>query len=104
MFWLWTPIQENAQPPQIGILLTLKAGRQIALSLKRLLDADQEKDKHLDEEDRHYCRTGADGTRNVPALAQNETTIAGPVIATGTFNAGKNGQDTTSLTVSLPPR
>ena len=39
----------------------------------------------------------------VPALAQNETTIAGPVIATGTFNSGKNGQDTTSLTVSLPP-
>jgi len=29
----------------------------------------------------------------VPALAQNETTIAGPVIATGTFNSGKNGQD-----------
>jgi hypothetical protein len=28
----------------------------------------------------------------VPTLAQNETTIAGPVIATGTFNSGKNGQ------------
>ena len=39
----------------------------------------------------------------VPALAQNETTIAGPVIATGTFNSGKNGQDTASLTVNLQP-
>jgi len=28
----------------------------------------------------------------VPALAHNETTIAGPVVATGTFNSGKNGQ------------
>jgi hypothetical protein len=28
----------------------------------------------------------------VPALAQNETTIADPVITTGTFNSGKNGQ------------
>jgi hypothetical protein len=27
----------------------------------------------------------------VPALAQNETTIAGPVIATRTFNSSKNG-------------
>jgi hypothetical protein len=29
-------------------------------------------------------------------------TIAGLVIATGTFNSGKNGQDTASLTVSPP--
>jgi len=39
----------------------------------------------------------------VPALTENETTIACPVMATGTFNLGKNGQDTASLTVSLPP-
>jgi hypothetical protein len=39
---------------------------------------------------------------DVPALAQDETTIASPVIATGTFNSGKNGQDPASLTVSLP--
>jgi hypothetical protein len=35
--------------------------------------------------------------------AQNKTTVAGPVIATGTFNSGKNGQVTASLTVSPPP-
>jgi hypothetical protein len=38
----------------------------------------------------------------VLALTYNETTIAGPVIATGTFNSGRNGQDTASLTVSPP--
>jgi hypothetical protein len=35
--------------------------------------------------------------------AQNKTTVAGPVIATGTFSSGKNGQVTESLTVSPPP-
>jgi hypothetical protein len=35
--------------------------------------------------------------------AQNKTTVAGPVSATGTFNSGKNGQVTASLTVSPPP-
>jgi hypothetical protein len=35
--------------------------------------------------------------------AQNKTTVAGPVTATGTFNSGKNGQVTASLTVSPPP-
>jgi hypothetical protein len=30
-------------------------------------------------------------------------TIAGPVIATGTFDSGRNGQDSASLTVSRPP-
>src|SRR5215211_7341691 len=35
--------------------------------------------------------------------AQNKTTVAGPVISTGTFNSGKNGQVTASLTVSPPP-
>jgi hypothetical protein len=35
--------------------------------------------------------------------AQNKTTVAGPVIATGTFNSGKNGQVTASLTVNPPP-
>jgi hypothetical protein len=35
--------------------------------------------------------------------AQNKTTVAGPVIATGTFSSGKNGQVTASLTVSPPP-
>jgi hypothetical protein len=35
--------------------------------------------------------------------AQNKTTVAGPVIATGTFASGKNGQVTASLTVSPPP-
>jgi hypothetical protein len=35
--------------------------------------------------------------------AQNKTTVAGPVIATGTFNSGKNGQVTASPTVSPPP-
>src|SRR5215208_6329654 len=34
--------------------------------------------------------------------AQNKTTVSGPVIATGTFNSGKNGQVTASLTV-MPP-
>src|SRR5215208_6595400 len=34
--------------------------------------------------------------------AQNKTTVSGPVIATGTFNSGKNGQVTASLTVSPP--
>jgi hypothetical protein len=29
-------------------------------------------------------------------------TIAGPVIATGTFDSGRNGQDSASLTVSRP--
>jgi hypothetical protein len=35
--------------------------------------------------------------------AQNKTTVAGPVSAEGTFNSGKNGQVTASLTVSPPP-
>src|SRR5215207_2160448 len=35
--------------------------------------------------------------------AQNKTTVSGPVIATGTFSSGKNGQVTASLTVSPPP-
>jgi hypothetical protein len=35
--------------------------------------------------------------------AQNKTTVAGPVSATGTFNSGKNGQVTASLTVQPPP-
>src|SRR5215208_6786618 len=35
--------------------------------------------------------------------AQNKTTVAGPVSSTGTFNSGKNGQVTASLTVSPPP-
>jgi hypothetical protein len=35
--------------------------------------------------------------------AQNKTTVAGPVSATGTFSSGKNGQITSSLTVSPPP-
>ena len=35
--------------------------------------------------------------------AQNKTTVAGPVSATGMFNSGKNGQVTDSLTISPPP-
>ncbi len=35
--------------------------------------------------------------------AQNKTTVAGPVSATGTFSSGKNGQVSASLTVSPPP-
>jgi hypothetical protein len=35
--------------------------------------------------------------------ASNKTTVAGPVSQTGTFNSGKNGQVTASLTVSPPP-
>jgi hypothetical protein len=35
--------------------------------------------------------------------AQNKTTVSGPVSATGTFNSGKNGNVTASLTVSPPP-
>jgi hypothetical protein len=35
--------------------------------------------------------------------AQNKTTVAGPVSASGTFNSGKNGQVTASLTVDPPP-
>jgi hypothetical protein len=35
--------------------------------------------------------------------AQNKTTVAGPVSSTGTFNSGKNGSVTASLTVSPPP-
>jgi hypothetical protein len=35
--------------------------------------------------------------------AQNKTTVSGPVIATGTFSSGKNGNVTASLTVSPPP-
>lgn len=35
--------------------------------------------------------------------AQNKTTVAGPVSATGTFSSGKNGNVTASLTVSPPP-
>jgi hypothetical protein len=35
--------------------------------------------------------------------AQNKTTVAGPVSATGAFNSGKNGQVTASLTVNPPP-
>jgi hypothetical protein len=34
--------------------------------------------------------------------AQNKTTVSGPVSATGTFNSGKNGQVTASLTLSPP--
>jgi hypothetical protein len=34
--------------------------------------------------------------------ASNKTTISGPVSASGTFNSGKNGQVTASLTVSPP--
>jgi hypothetical protein len=35
--------------------------------------------------------------------AQNKTTVAGPVSASGTVNSGKNGNVTSSLTVSPPP-
>lgn len=35
--------------------------------------------------------------------AQNKTTVAGPVSASGTFPSGKNGNVTASLTVSPPP-
>jgi len=35
--------------------------------------------------------------------AQNKTTVAGPVSATGTFSSGKNGNIVASLTVSPPP-
>jgi hypothetical protein len=35
--------------------------------------------------------------------AQNKTTVAGPVSATGTFSSGKNGQITASLTLQPPP-
>ncbi len=35
--------------------------------------------------------------------ARNKTTVNGPVTATGTFNSGKNGQVTASLTVNPPP-
>lgn len=35
--------------------------------------------------------------------AQNKTTVNGPVSATGTFNSGKNGNVTASLTVLPPP-
>jgi hypothetical protein len=35
--------------------------------------------------------------------AKNKTTVAGPVTATGTFNSGKNGNVTASLTVQPPP-
>ena len=35
--------------------------------------------------------------------AQNKTTVAGPVSASGTFSSGKNGNVTVSLTVSPPP-
>jgi hypothetical protein len=35
--------------------------------------------------------------------AQNKTTVAGPVSASGTFNSGKNGNVTASLTVNPPP-
>jgi hypothetical protein len=34
--------------------------------------------------------------------AQDKNTVAGPVSASGTFNSGKNGEVTTSLTVSPP--
>jgi hypothetical protein len=34
--------------------------------------------------------------------AKNKTTVSGPVSATGTFNSGKNGQVTQSLTVGPP--
>jgi hypothetical protein len=34
--------------------------------------------------------------------ASNKTTISGPVSATGTFNSGKNGQVTSSLTLNPP--
>lgn len=35
--------------------------------------------------------------------AQNKSTVNGPVSATGTFNSGKNGNVTASLTVQPPP-
>src|SRR5262245_17857573 len=35
--------------------------------------------------------------------AQNKTTVNGPVSATGTFNSGKSGNVTASLTVQPPP-
>jgi|SRR5215472_15382397 len=35
--------------------------------------------------------------------ASNKTTVNGPVSATGTFNSGKNGNITASLTVQPPP-
>ncbi|HEY5987634.1 MAG TPA: hypothetical protein VIV12_14855 [Streptosporangiaceae bacterium] len=35
--------------------------------------------------------------------ASNKTTVSGPVIATGTFSSGKNGNVTASLTVQPPP-
>jgi hypothetical protein len=35
--------------------------------------------------------------------ASNKTTVSGPVSATGTFNSGKNGNVTASLTLNPPP-
>ena len=64
------------------------------------------KEKPPNEEDCHHCRTSGDSLAlaAVPALAQNETTTAGPVIADRyVFNPGKDREDTASLTLSPPP-
>lgn len=39
---------------------------------------------------------------NANPSAQNKTTVSGPVSASGTFNSGKNGQVTASLTANPP--
>jgi hypothetical protein len=61
-------LTRTPSPRKIGILLALKAGQQIALSLKRLLEANQTIG-HPNEEDRHYCRTGADSPRKIGTIA-----------------------------------
>jgi hypothetical protein len=35
--------------------------------------------------------------------ASNKTTVSGPVVGTGTFSSGKNGQVVASVTVEPPP-
>ena len=46
-----------------------------------------------------YVCVKSDGDK---ASAQDKTTVVGPVSASGTFNSGKNGEVTASLTVSPP--
>jgi hypothetical protein len=64
LFWLWTLIQERPAPANRYSTTSLggTADRPIPREIAR---GQLKMEKHPNEEDRHHCRTGADGTGGI---------------------------------------
>jgi hypothetical protein len=58
---------------------------------------------HTEADRQPLCQQADDAMTSSNSDHRFKTTVAGPVSATGTFNSGKNGQVTASLTVNPPP-